>query len=256
MKKINITDLKKLKITKVRPWKIYFKYENKNYMLISENEDEHISFFEREISNGKIRLHFINSTNTWGGIQSFIKDISKHAVTNVVYTNIDKEFFVKKLIALDLVCGIYSTEYTNTVNKMQNIQDEIDALQKRINDLKTKSKEYHNKYFSTAGHGSKCYGDKFRIQQAERIEGAKDGDYCAQYNDFYGNTHPKYGGTLTDLYNLPVSTHFHVANGCYDAIISFDEKGNKCVVTDVSCRELTEECHSLYITNVKYKNKV
>lgn len=75
----------------------------------------------------------------------------------------------------------------------------------------------------------------------------KDKEWCEQYYDFYGNTHPKYGGTLTDLFTLPVGQKFYVANGCYDATIIVDEDGDKCVLTCCTCFKLTKDNHSMYI---------
>jgi hypothetical protein len=71
--------------------------------------------------------------------------------------------------------------------------------------------------------------------------------WCAEYNDYYGNSDPQYGGRLTDLYTLPVRTKFFVENGCWegekvsDTSILVHAPGEDRVV------ELTEKYHSLYL---------
>lgn len=40
--------------------------------------------------------------------------------------------------------------------------------------------------------------------------------WCEEYQDYYGNSHPEYGGILTDLQELPVGTKFFVANGLWE----------------------------------------
>ena len=71
--------------------------------------------------------------------------------------------------------------------------------------------------------------------------------WCAEYNDYYGNSDPQYGGILTDLYTLPVGTKFFVANGCWegeklegDYILVHAPKEDRVV-------KLTDKYHSLYL---------
>ena len=71
--------------------------------------------------------------------------------------------------------------------------------------------------------------------------------WCEEYNDYYGNSDPKYGGILTDLRTLPEGTEFFVANGWWSGKILSDNKiliyepnGEKVV-------ELTDKYHSLYL---------
>ncbi len=71
--------------------------------------------------------------------------------------------------------------------------------------------------------------------------------WCEEYKDYYGNSDPKYGGTLTDLRELPVGTKFYVANGCWEGEILADE----CILvhgpTGDNIIKLTTNCHSLYL---------
>ncbi|MBO5387083.1 MAG: hypothetical protein J6A59_02960, partial [Lachnospiraceae bacterium] len=73
---------------------------------------------------------------------------------------------------------------------------------------------------------------------------------CEEYKDYYGNPDPIYGGTLTDLYSLPVGTVIHVANGAWSGVIDYDERGDKGVIVDShggNFIKLTKEHHSLYL---------
>lgn len=241
MELLTITDLTKLKFTKVKGWKVYFDYEDQHYMLLDDSdEDAHLSLYRRKIDNGKVTVTWLNGKVTSLKIYSIIKDISKRRPTNLVYTNIDREYFVKKLVELGFTKGLFEKEYDNKQNQELKIKEEINRLNIKLLDT---SKEWEK----TRGHGSKCYTSSLKIKVADRITPAKDGDWCEQLQDYYGNKSKQYGGILTDLFSLSVGTKFYVTNGCYDAIISVNEHGNKCIITDCSCVELNGSYHSAYI---------
>lgn len=72
--------------------------------------------------------------------------------------------------------------------------------------------------------------------------------WCEEYQDYYGNSDPKYGGVLTDLRTLPDGTEFFVANGWWSGkalpdnkILIYMPDGEKVV-------ELTDKYHSLYLS--------
>lgn len=242
MEKIEIKDLTKLKITKVTSWKVYFDYEEEqHYMLIDDSdEDAHLSLYKRDIDNGKVTLTWMNGKVTTLRISSIIKDISKRRPTSIVYANIDREHFVKKLLELEFSSGIFEDEYNRNKEQVKMIREQIEQLNKKVSELQ-------NGWKSTSGHGSKCYRIDAKHRAANRITPAKNGEWCELYKDYYGNTDPKYGGTLTDLFSLPVGYSFYVTNGCYEATIIVDEHGDKCISTCKTCIKLTEDYHSLYI---------
>lgn len=135
---------------------------------------------------------------------------------------------------------LFEKEYENKQNQELKIKEEMVGLNIKLLDA---SKNWEK----TRGHGSKCYTSSLKTKVADRITPAKDGDWCEQYDDYYGNTDPKYGGVLTDLFGLPVGQSFYVTNGCYDATIVVDEHGDKCVLTCCTCTKLTEDDHFVYI---------
>lgn len=241
MEKIKIKDLTKLKITKITSWKVYFDYEEQHYMLIDDSdEDAHLSLYKRDIDNGKVNLTWMNGKVTTLRIRSIIKDISKRRPTSTVYANIDREHFVKKLLELEFSSGIFEDVYNRN-------KEQINVLRKQIAQLNKRVYELQNEWEETSGHGSKCYGIDVKYNVANRVTPAKNGEWCEQYNDYYGNTHPRYGGALTDLFSLPVGCNFYVTNGCYYATIVVDEHGDKCILTCCTCVKLTKDYHSMYI---------
>jgi hypothetical protein len=71
--------------------------------------------------------------------------------------------------------------------------------------------------------------------------------WCEEYNDYYGNSHPNYGGVLTDLRTLPVGTEFFVANGYWSGKILSDNQMLVYCPTGDFIVKLTDEYHSLYL---------
>ncbi|MBO5387753.1 MAG: hypothetical protein J6A59_06370 [Lachnospiraceae bacterium] len=240
--KVKLEDLKELKVTRVTSYKIYFKYKDICYMLIDESDDDAcISLYKRLwVKKDRLNLVKMGSTISSGGMSQFIKDISKKRPAHLVYSNIDREFFVKKLVEMGFVSGIYDKQYKEAVGRAEIIRAEIRKLQNQVSDI-------YKEWRDTHGIGSKQYGIELKTKVADRVKGAKEGEWCEEYNAYYGDIHPEYGGVLTDLFSLHVGDWFTVANGWYDAYIGVNKHGDKCVVTDKSCVKLTKDKHSAYI---------
>lgn len=96
---IEMNDLSLLKITKVKPWAIYFDYDNKHYLLHGKADGyESIQeLYERQLDeNGNYDLIFIKSRYGRDYLANgYIKSINKRTV---VYNQIDKEYFREQLI--------------------------------------------------------------------------------------------------------------------------------------------------------------
>ena len=72
--------------------------------------------------------------------------------------------------------------------------------------------------------------------------------WCEEYQDYHGNSDPKYGGVLTDLRTLPEGTEFFVANGWWSGKILSDNRILIYVHTGENMvAELTDKYHSLYL---------
>ena len=71
--------------------------------------------------------------------------------------------------------------------------------------------------------------------------------WCDEYQDYYGNSDPKYGGVLTDLKTLPEGTEFFVANGLWSDKVLSDNKILIYMPDGEKVVELTDRYHSLYL---------
>ena len=95
---IEMNDLSLLEITKVKPWAIYFDYDNKHYLLHGKADGyESIQeLYERQLDkNGNYDLIFIKSRYGRYYLDSdYIKSISRKTI---VYNQIDKEYFSEQL---------------------------------------------------------------------------------------------------------------------------------------------------------------
>lgn len=95
---INIQDLSLLKITKIKPWAIYFDYDEKHYLLHGKSDgyESVRELFERHLNeNGFWTLEFIKSNY---GNECVINDyIRPFSWQTIVYNQISKEYFRDKL---------------------------------------------------------------------------------------------------------------------------------------------------------------
>ena len=250
--KIHIEDISKLRITKVKPWKIYFRYDNDEYMLIDDTEeDAHISLYRRyKLPSGNHTVECINGAITCMGVSGFIREVSKGRPKHLVYANIDRNYFVMRLIELGFSTGYLEGRHKKFEARDKKLRQEVEDLQFKIAKLQGEiNKLARDKKDGLPKLGSKtARGDRIKREMAERVTGKKVGEWCEEYNDYYGNPDPKYGGTLTDLYSLPVGTVIHVANGAWSGVIDYDEHGDKGI-NSYGDRfiKLTKEHHSLYL---------
>jgi hypothetical protein len=148
--KLIINDLTKLKITKVKGFCIYFEYNGAKYMLHDDSdEDACIGLYIRDYDNPK-HVTLINGEITCAHMYSFIKDVSKKKPKTLTYSNIDREYFVKKLVENHLCAGKFEKEYQQYLDKCRDIDEKIIEL----NNIKA---EHAKEWRHTSGHGSKCY---------------------------------------------------------------------------------------------------
>ncbi len=71
--------------------------------------------------------------------------------------------------------------------------------------------------------------------------------WCEEYEDYYGNSDPQYGGALTDLRTLPVGTKFFVANGWWEGEILSDNRILVHEPTKDRVVQLTDKHHAWYL---------
>lgn len=136
---IDIQDLSLLKITKIKPWAIYFDYDEKHYLLHGKSDgcESVQELYERHLNkNGFWTLNFIKSN--YGNeyvINYYIKPISWQTI---VYSQIDKEYFREKL---EIHGFIKSDEIINK-SKINTVQDLINELQKFLTDMEVRDYDF------------------------------------------------------------------------------------------------------------------
>ena len=102
---MKIDDLNKLKITKIRYDKIYFKYDNVRYFIIANYDcgDQWYSLYRKQFTDDKWTVELIKTSGwTWADIDSLL-DENTRSKRNYVYSHIDKGYFVGKLKENNLI---------------------------------------------------------------------------------------------------------------------------------------------------------
>lgn len=99
MNELVITDLTQLRFKKVNHYKVQFSYENKEYILLSEEDDDcALMLMERiKVRENRYILNYIKSVISCKKPEDFIKDISKTKPHHLVYSNINREWFAKQM---------------------------------------------------------------------------------------------------------------------------------------------------------------
>lgn len=245
---LKITDLSLIKFKRLKNNKLTFIYDDKEYIIIDYcDEDCYLQLYERiKVADNRYKINHISGVITVTKAYNLLKDISKRQAEHIVYANADREYFVKTLTKL----GLIESNYTKV---LENIKKRKHEIHEQIQKLNRESVELDKRFNTTAGHGSKCYGNEIKIKQAERIKGRKPGEPSKQYYGMkLGEYNKVYGGLIVDMFNLPVGTVYECTCGHYTGVIVADNKGNKCVETKESTIKLTQEhCESCVILHDK-----
>ena len=150
--KLEITDLSKLKITKIKEayyiYAIFFTYDSDKYLLHhsdAEYESSTTLYKRVPLNNcGKYDLEIIRNIGDVA-LSSFLRinnkidnKYIKYSLSNC-YCQIDKKFFAKRLTYHGLVSGIYD-DYIKELWKQKNkIDNEIQSLKTKQRELEIKS---------------------------------------------------------------------------------------------------------------------
>ena len=103
---LKIDDLNKLKITKIRYDKLYFKYDGIRYFIIANYDcgDQWYSLYRKQFIDGKCVFELIRTSGwTCADIDSLLDVNSRNWKGTYVYSHIDKEYFVNKLKENNLI---------------------------------------------------------------------------------------------------------------------------------------------------------
>lgn len=97
--------MNKLKITKIRYDKIYFKYDGIRYFIIANYDcgDKWYSLYRKQFTDGKWIVELIKTSGwTWADIYSLLDEKTRNK-RNYVYSHINKEHFIIKLKENNLI---------------------------------------------------------------------------------------------------------------------------------------------------------
>lgn len=101
---LEINDLNKLKITKIKYCKIFFKYDGVRYFILENYDcgDQWFSLYRKEFIDGKC---IVNQVSSSGWMIADICDLldKKDLMGCRVYSHMDKEYFVNKLRENNLI---------------------------------------------------------------------------------------------------------------------------------------------------------
>lgn len=126
MDKLNITDLDKLKITKVKPWVVYFTYDGQRYFLHDDSDEDRCTGLYKK--NGK-NIERISGVITLSKPYDFIRIKKKIKPSKIlVYNQIDKEYFVKKLTRQGIVDSLFQKDIDELNEKISFNKEEIRQL--------------------------------------------------------------------------------------------------------------------------------
>lgn len=176
---------------------------------------------------------------------------------NITYTNIDRIYLLKHLTDIDIIGGVFEDLIKLNRQEQFKFDEKIQKLKSEIGELEAKRRELESSSsrMGPSNHGSKIYTSDIKIKISDRDldKAYKTGDYIEKYNAKIGDTHPEYGGVLTDLRGLKYGTVFRCTNGDWYGLISCNSHGNKTVgvidLFDDTHKEnlVTEENCCLYV---------
>ena len=137
--KLEITDLSKFKITKLKPWAIYFTYDNIKYLLHEYSDDDsNIVLYKRiQLNNsGKYKLEPISYS--WSDIPEITYKL-KYIRSNKgrTHNQINIEKLVYTLTEMGLFSGIYYQEIVKKNDPIYRKKQEIEKLQREIDILES-----------------------------------------------------------------------------------------------------------------------
>lgn len=141
--KINITDLNLLKITRIRDWAISFDYDQKHYLLHGASElgeGSWAELFEKTYDEkGRYHLNYMGQSNGSEYVKNDYIQLQKG--TTIVYSQINKLFFVYMLTYNNLATGIMEKKVEAVRERQKVLQSEIYECEKKLFELR---KEYQN----------------------------------------------------------------------------------------------------------------
>lgn len=137
---LDIQDLSKLKITKVKDWAVSFKYEDKYYLLHGSCDDYEYGITLYEKINGNNRkLETIKGmlTSSDDVKHRYIRPINERwKGKSITYSHIDKEYFVKKLAWNGFCTSCFDEDIAERKDAIEYHHQAINSLEKQIQNIR------------------------------------------------------------------------------------------------------------------------
>lgn len=130
-KRLYIDDLSKLKVTKVKPFCIFFEYDGTKYMLheSSDGFDASVTLYKRDVSDkGYWELEPICSKFHSLEVDEYIRGYKK----GFAYNHTRKDIFVKRLLAEGFTYGLFEEEYHDLRVTLNAMGRSISAVAKEM----------------------------------------------------------------------------------------------------------------------------
>lgn len=103
--KLIISDIDAIQITKIKYNKLYFKYDGVRYFILAMYDcgDQWYTLYKKEFVNNKWSVtEIISSDYTIASPKNLIDDVAGYKC-NIIYSHINKKYFVKQLVENGLV---------------------------------------------------------------------------------------------------------------------------------------------------------
>lgn len=150
VKNLNIQDLSKLKILKIKDWAIDFEYDGTRYLLHGGSEMGEGSWQELYIKNldslGNYKLDLIKTVHyidDYVGNYYFLGYDKK----GLTYKQLDLVYFVKKMTWNGLVKSLYSSEINDIKRRIENKEKSIQKLRDKELLLQSEIRHLKENYF-------------------------------------------------------------------------------------------------------------
>lgn len=135
---LNIKDLKLFKVTKIKPWAIYFTYDNERYLLHGRSCDYEydVTLYKRIYEKGKFRLKHLKSeiSDTDQIMYNFLPHDRRK---NIIYKHIDNKKFIKKLSYKGFCRSVFDDEIEEDKKYIEECKKRIKFFEKEIRKIRS-----------------------------------------------------------------------------------------------------------------------
>lgn len=143
--KLVIDDINELKITKIKPWAINFKYKREHYVIHGESETGEGSWqvLYHKIMHGDKKIAMKQIGYSVYASEFVANDYFPYRSIET-YSSLDKEDFVYKMTARGLISSKYNDEVDVLKKEIDELQKQERSLCKELSIVKIKIRNLQN----------------------------------------------------------------------------------------------------------------